>query len=102
MRGDVMKPVKSLTFQIGNDELHITVKGRDAWALSELMQAGEKGVTPISHPAPRWSAYVFNLRSIGVDVQTINEPHKGPYAGTHARYVLRSEISVLESVNAEA
>jgi hypothetical protein len=97
-----MKPVKSLTFQIGNDELHITVKGRDAWALSELMQAGEKGVTPISHPAPRWSAYVFNLRSIGVDVQTINEPHKGPYAGTHARYVLRSEISVLESVNAEA
>ena len=96
-----MSAVKSIRFQIGNDGSIISVKGRDAWALTELIHGGKTGVTPITHPAPRWSAYVFNLRSIGVDIDTINEPHKGPYAGTHARYVLRSDITVLETEDAK-
>lgn len=97
-----MNTISSIAFQLDNKKNTITVKGRDAWALAQLIMAGEQGVTPITHPAPRWSAYIFNLRSIGVHIQTISEPHTGPYAGTHARYVLRSEISVLETEDAKA
>jgi hypothetical protein len=40
----------------------ITVNGRDAWALSELIAGGMIGVTPLHNPAPRWSHYIFKLR----------------------------------------
>ena len=70
----------------------VTFKGRDAWALDELIAAGEAGCTPIDHPGPRWSHYVFKLRRAGLDVETITEAHGGPYKGTHARYVLRSKV----------
>ena len=43
----------------------------------------------------------FHLRSdfsisasrLGVCIETLNEPHKGPFSGTHARYVLRSTVT---------
>jgi hypothetical protein len=39
---------------------------------------------------------VFWLRShFGVVIETVTEKHGGPYAGTHARYVLRSDVIVL-------
>lgn len=85
--------------RIGLNESVTNVTGRDAWALLQLMAAGDNGVTPIDCPAPRWSAYIFNLRRLGVDIETIHEAHHGPFAGTHARYVLRSIISVLEPEN---
>lgn len=71
-------------------------KGRDAWALLQLEKAGKRGCTPITTPGPRWSAYVFNLRVMGLIIETIHESHDGPFPGTHARYVLRSQISILE------
>ena len=71
----------------------ITVSGRDQWALDRLRKAGRKGCTPITEPAPRWSAYVHNLRKLGVDIETIHEPHEGDFPGHHARYVLRSAVS---------
>lgn len=71
----------------------ITVKGRNLWALEQLLEAGPKGCTPIDTPGPRWSAYVLKLRKAGVEVETINEAHDGPYSGTHARYVLRSNVA---------
>jgi hypothetical protein len=53
------------TIQTGNDYAFIaTVSGRDRWALEELIKAGPKGCTPITNPAPRWAAYVFNLRGL--------------------------------------
>lgn len=70
----------------------VTVKGRDRWALEQLMYAGRTGCTPISQPAPRWSAYVFNLRGLGVPIETVTEAHDGPFAGSHARYVLRATV----------
>ena len=73
----------------------VVVIGRDAWALCALIEAGARGCTPIDAPAPRWSAYVFNLRRMGFDIETLHEPHGGPYAGTHARYVLRSTVRLL-------
>lgn len=82
----------SLTFYIGSDGVAVSVFGRDAWALSQLLEAGERGCTPIENPAPRWSGYVHKLRKMGVYIETINEPHSGAFPGTHARYVLRSLI----------
>lgn len=72
--------------------IQITVKGRDRWALECLIAAGDKGCTPIDTPGPRWSAYTFNLRSLGVDIETVTETHTGPFCGHHARYVLRCRV----------
>jgi len=68
------------------------VSGRDRWALEALIEAGANGWTPIDTPGPRWSGYVFNLRQLGIDIETVHEPHDGPFRGTHARYVLRSRV----------
>lgn len=75
------------------DAFCIVVSGRDRWALEELRKAGAKGCTPIDNPAPRWSAYVFNLRDLGVAIETITEPHEGAFPGWHGRYVLRSGVT---------
>lgn len=75
------------------DVFRIVVKGRDRWALEQLRRAGARGCTPIDNPAPRWSAYVFNLRELGVEIETLHEPHDGDFAGHHGRYVLRSSVS---------
>ena len=74
-------------------QLSIFPKGRDAWALDNLIVAGNSGCTPITHVGPRWSAYVFKLRKVyGLDIETKHEAHEGPYPGTHARYVLKSVV----------
>lgn len=73
----------------------VEAKGRDAWALDKLSEAGPKGCTPIEQPAPRWSAYVFNLRGLGVPIETLHEPHGGEFSGTHGRYVLRALVTRL-------
>lgn len=71
----------------------IVVKGRDRWALENLMTAGERGCTPIDHPGPRWSANVHALRhECQIEIDTITEPHDGPFSGHHARYCARSKI----------
>jgi hypothetical protein len=72
------------------------VVGRDAWALLNLLRTGERGCTPIDTPGPRWSHYVFKLRRAGFTIETIDESHGGPFAGSHARYVLRSRVTILE------
>ncbi len=90
-----------MTFHIQNStgSPHlIVVYGRERWALECLIAASAKGCTPIDHPGPRWSAYVFDLRGMGVEIETIHEPHTGPFCGTHARYVLRSKVTRAEGV----
>ena len=78
----------------------IAVSGRDRWALEALIAAGQRGCTPLDTPGPRWSGYVHNLRNDGVPIETINERHGGPFAGTHARYVLRASVTRFEGANA--
>lgn len=80
---------------IDDQPLTTTFIGRDAWALDNLIRAGERGCTPITTPGPRWSHYVWKLRGAGVHVETIDEDHGGPFAGSHARYALRSSIRVV-------
>lgn len=76
----------------GGEPFTIQAKGRDAWTLDRLREAGTNGCTPRDQPAPRWSAYVFNLRGLGVPIETVNEPHDGEFPGTHARYILRARV----------
>jgi hypothetical protein len=74
------------------DPFSIQVTSREAWALDRLREAGARGCTPRTEPAPRWSAYVHNLRERGVGIETIYEPHGSEFSGTHGRYVLRCEV----------
>jgi hypothetical protein len=74
----------------------VTVRGREAWALLELKDANDNGCTPIDHPGPRWSGYVHKRRKPGIVIETIRETHDGLFAGQHARYVLRSLITIFE------
>ncbi|WP_037460713.1 winged helix domain-containing protein [Sinorhizobium fredii] len=82
--------------------LPITVEGRLCWALDKLMKAGSGGCTPITSPGPRWAHYTWRLRGMGFAIETIHEKHGGPFPGTHARYVLHSEVSVLEDAKVAA
>ena len=84
-----------VTFTIGPDGIPTTVIGRDAWCLLELLCAGPRGVTPLERPAPRWSHYVYKLRRAGLVIETIDENHDGPFAGSHGRYVLRTKINIV-------
>jgi len=84
-----------VTARIEPDGQTVRVVGRDAWALRNLIRAGRRGCTPIETPGPRWSHYVFKLRRAGFVIETIDEPHGGPFAGNHARYVLHSEVSIV-------
>jgi hypothetical protein len=70
----------------------VEVWGRLAWASDRLPEAGARGCTPIAEPGPRWSAYVHDLRQLGVEIETIRESHGEPYPGHHGRYVLRSTV----------
>ncbi|WP_222134701.1 winged helix domain-containing protein [Rhizobium redzepovicii] len=74
----------------------ITVIGRDAWTLQTLIDAGARGFSSIERPAPRTSHYIFKLRRFGFAIETITETHGGTYPGHHARYVLHSDVRVLE------
>lgn len=91
------RPV-SLTIRArtGDDGPVVVVRGREAWALMALVAAGERGCTAIDNPRPRWSGYVHDLRKLGFVIETINEPHGGSFPGTHARYVLRTPVVVLD------
>ncbi len=61
----------TVTARILPDGSTFTAKGRDAWALLELVKAGQRGCTPIDCPGPRWSGYVFNLkRQHGLAIET--------------------------------
>lgn len=76
----------------GGEAFAAHIEGRELWALERLMRAGERGCTPITEPAPRWSAYVHKLRKQGVTIETRHEAHGGDYPGHHARYILTARV----------
>ena len=73
----------------------VNLRRRMAWALRALMASGERGCTYLDTPAPRWAVYVHNRRTLGFVIETRRERHCGPFAGYHARYVLRSSVVIL-------
>lgn len=80
------------TIETESGTVIIHVTGREAWALERLAAAGPTGCTPITEPAPRWSAYIYRLRGRGLPIETIREPHGGTFPGHHARYVLHARV----------
>jgi hypothetical protein len=90
-----MPDIRQLTVRVVLDGCQRTFHGRLAWALAALIDAGEKGCTPIDHPGLRWPAYVHKLHREGLSIETVTERHAAPYAGTHARYVLRSFVEAV-------
>lgn len=96
MKAQNWKKTPILVQRTDGSETRAVVSGRERWALECLSDAGPNGCTPIDHPGPRWSAYVFDLRQMGVEIETITEPHGDPFPGTHARYVLRSRVTKID------
>ena len=88
-------PVTEICVKHGDTEK--TLRGREAWTMHALIQSGPRGITSFSNPAPRIAHYVFKLRGGGFNIETIDEPHGGAFAGSHARYVLRSPVIVLSA-----
>jgi hypothetical protein len=85
-----------LVHRADGSTIEIKPSGRERWALEALIAAGDKGCTPIDTPAARWAAYVHDLRGMGAPIETLKEAHGGPFAGRHARYVLRGEVLQIE------
>ena len=89
------KPKQVLHVRIEPDGRLVTAHGRAAWCLDQLIQAGKRGITSMSNPAPRMAHYVFLLRRLGLTIETVHEAHGGPYPGHHARYYLRNDVTVV-------
>lgn len=83
-----------MVYPAQGDPFPINVNGRIKWALERLLGAGSTGCTPITQPAPRWSHYIHQLRGMGVEIETIHEPHGGSYPGHHGRYILRCTVTL--------
>jgi hypothetical protein len=92
------QPVVAMTFLHEGQQLQVI--GREAWMLDLLKTRGDKGVTTIEVSGARMSHYVMKLRRKGLDIETADERHSGPFAGSHGRYVLRSSITVLKLLRA--
>lgn len=76
--------------------------GRYGDTLRALVVAGEKGVTPLERPAPRWSHYIHILRrEHSLAIETVTECHGGEFPGMHGRYVLREKIKLVNSNDTE-
>jgi hypothetical protein len=74
-----------------------SAKGRDAWALWELIRAGAAGCTVLIYPSARLSAYIHTLRTdYALSIETLYEVHDGPFKGVHGRYVLRAKVRFSE------
>jgi hypothetical protein len=89
-------PTLSLKVEIGTGRI-TSVRGRAAWSLEKLIASGPTGCSAFDIRAPRWSGYVHKLRNLGVVIDTVRERHGGRFPGYHARYVLRSQVTVLEA-----
>ena len=76
----------------GGEPFTVYLKGRMAWTLDRLAEAGPRGCTPKDEPAPRWSAYVHGLREHGVPIVTVRERHGGAFPGVHGRYRLAARV----------
>jgi hypothetical protein len=91
------KPI-TVIFALPNSRRRI-VRGMNAQTLINLCLKGGKGLThaDVSEWARYLPAYILELRTRhGLDIASTLEPHIG---GSHARYVLRSPVQIVEVIN---
>ena len=79
----------------GDDTREVKFTGREAETLLQLMDAGERGVSSLTHPGIRLSHYVMKLRRAGVNIETNMRPFGGAFPGEYGAYILRSKCRVL-------
>ena len=79
----------------GDDDRELILKGRSAWTLSKLKEAGQRGITVLDNPAPALACYIHKLRLQGIEISTEMERHGGEFAGHHARYRLQTELTMV-------
>lgn len=73
-----------------------TLRGRDAETLAMLIAVGIRGCTTADFAAGlRVSAYIKNLRDMGLVIEKVNERHSGSCPGYHGRYVLHSGVRII-------
>ncbi len=93
---DSHKNPQATTYHVSpavGEPFEVTVSGRERWTLRQLAKAGTKGVASVESPAMRLAAYVCELRKKRVPIETLTEPHGGDFPGTHARYILRANVT---------
>ncbi|NCP24764.1 MAG: hypothetical protein GW854_11555 [Erythrobacter sp.] len=81
---------------IGPDDQPFEVTGQVAKVLLALVQAGEAGITPLAREtwSLRLSDHVRKLKNRhGLVIVTLWGRHED---GRHARYVLRSTVTIIE------
>lgn len=70
--------------------------GREAQSILALVNAGPRGITSLDTFRAGWaarlSAYIFDLKKMGVPIEATREPHDG---GNHARYRLAAPIEII-------
>ncbi|TIM38380.1 MAG: hypothetical protein E5Y56_29900 [Mesorhizobium sp.] len=77
----------------------LKLDGRAAWMMRVLVKAGRRGVTTLELPAGvRVSHCVLLLRRAGFTISSPRESHEGPFPGTHSRYRLETEVTILEDM----
>lgn len=100
----VPPPKKStVTVRIEPDGRIVKLDGRAGWLMRVLVNAGKRGVTTIDLPAGvRVSHAVYLLRRAGFIISSPRESHGGPFAGTHSRYTLQTEVTIVDDMAAAA
>ncbi|ESZ06475.1 MULTISPECIES: hypothetical protein [unclassified Mesorhizobium] len=93
----------TVTVCIEPDGRIIKLEGRPAWMLRELVKAGKRGVTTIELPAGvRISHYVMMCRRAGLTISSPRESHGGEFSGSHSRYCLETDVTILDDMSAAA
>ncbi|WP_376873329.1 hypothetical protein [Albirhodobacter sp. R86504] len=71
----------------------LSLKGRAAWMLNQLIDAGPQGLVTAQFPGVRISAHVLDLRMKGLLISTEYEPNGGEFKGRHGRFTLMSKVT---------
>lgn len=92
-----MKNRAKAVFRIASGPF-LTATGREAQTIIALVEAGAKGITSLEAFKAGWAvrltAYVFDLKAMGVPIRASREPHDG---GNHARYFIDGQVEVIEA-----
>jgi hypothetical protein len=84
-----------ISFRVAGGAIKVAT-GREAETIQALVNAGDRGITSLDTFKAGWavrlSAYVFDLKAMGVPVTVSREPHDG---GNHARYKLAGSVTII-------
>ena len=92
-------PPLIFTFRVNGGILK-TYTGREAQSLLALIEAGPRGITSLETFKAGWAvcpgAYIFDLKKMGVQINTTREPHEG---GNHSRNVPACSVHIVSNTD---